>query len=86
MSALPRRNPAAIVILAALALVIAVGLLSAIAVLFLGDGLPFEQAVLAERACSESAYISERDACMRAFVAAAQRPAVASRRSRLAVN
>jgi hypothetical protein len=47
--------------------------------LFLGDGLPFEQAVIAERACGESAFLSDRQACVRAFIAAAQRPAVASR-------
>jgi hypothetical protein len=79
MSALPRRHPTATVILAALALVIAVGLLSGVVVLFLGDGRPFEQAVIAERACSEPAFVSEREACMRAFMAAGQRPAVASR-------
>ena len=79
MSALPRRHPTATVILAALALVIAVGLLSGVAVLFLGDGVPYEQVLIAERACSESAYVSERETCMRAFAAAAQQPVVASR-------
>ena len=79
MSALPRRHPAATAILGALALVIAVGLLSGVAVLSLGDGMPFEQSVIAERACGESAYVSEREACMRAFAAASNRSTVASR-------
>ena len=39
---------------AALAAVIAIGLLSAVAGLFQRDGAPFEQVVVAEHACAES--------------------------------
>jgi len=63
----------------ALAILIAIGLLGGVAALFLHDGVPFEQALIAERACSESAFVSEREACMRAFAAGAERPTVASR-------
>ncbi|HEX4524482.1 MAG TPA: hypothetical protein VH704_13250 [Casimicrobiaceae bacterium] len=63
----------------ALATLIAVGLLDGVATLFLRDGTPFEQALIAERACSEYRFVSEREACMRAFAARADRPAVASR-------
>jgi hypothetical protein len=63
----------------ALATLIAIGLLDGVATLFLRDGTPFEQALIAERACSEYRFVSEREACMRAFAAGADRPAVASR-------
>lgn len=62
-----------------LAALIAIGLLDGVATLFLHDGMPFEQALIAERACSEYRFVSEREACMRAFAAAVERPAVASR-------
>ena len=63
----------------AFAVLIAIGLLTGVAALFLRDGFPFEQALVAERACSGYAFVSEREACMRAFAAALERPAVASR-------
>jgi hypothetical protein len=63
----------------ALAALISIGLLGGVAALFTRDGMPFEQALIAERACSESRFVSDREVCMRAFAAAAERPAVASR-------
>jgi hypothetical protein len=63
----------------ALAALISIGLLGGVAALFLRAGTPFEQALIAERACGESRFVSEREACMRAFAAEAERPTVASR-------
>jgi hypothetical protein len=79
MSTLPRSPLGTTVAAAILAVVIAIGLLGGVAALFLNDGKPFEQAVIAERACGGFAFISEREACMRAFAAAADRRTVASR-------
>ena len=62
-----------------LAALLAIGLLDGVAALFLHDGTPFEQALIAERACSEYKFVSDREACMRAFAAAVERPAIASR-------
>ena len=62
-----------------LAALIAIGLLDGVAALFLRDGTPLERALIAERACSEYRFVSEREACTRAFAAAAERPAVARR-------
>jgi len=63
----------------ALAVLVSSALLGGVLALFLRDGMPFEQVLIAERACSEPRFVSEREACMRAFMATAQRPAVASR-------
>jgi hypothetical protein len=64
---------------AALAAVIAIGLLSAVAGLFQRDGAPFEQVVVAEHACANHAFVSEREACVRSFLAASRVRNVASR-------
>jgi len=55
----------------ALATFIAIGLLTAIAFLFQRDGAPLEQLAAAERACTQHVYVSEREACMREWLAAA---------------
>ena len=55
---------------AALATAIAVLLLAAVVTLFERDGYPMERAVAAERACAGNSYVSERDACMREWLAA----------------
>jgi hypothetical protein len=74
-----RSRLGAIVAAVALAVLISIGLLGGVVALFVNDGLPLEQAVIAERACSEPRFVSERETCMRAFAATTQRPAVASR-------
>lgn len=80
MSILPFRSRlGATVAAGALAVLISAALLGGVLALFLSDGMPFDQAVIAEHACSEPRFVSERETCMRAFAAAAQRPAVASR-------
>ena len=76
MSALPRRNLGATVV-ATLSLLIAIGLPSGVAVLFLRDSVPFEQELIAERATRDA--VSEREACTRAFAGAPDRRTLASR-------
>ena len=57
---------------AALSTVIAIGLLTAVTGLFRRDGAPFEQVVIAEHACANHTFISEREACVRLFLAASR--------------
>ena len=64
---------------AALSTLIAIGLLSAISGLFQRDGTPFEQMAIAEHACTNYAFVSEREACVRLFLAASRVRNVASR-------
>src|ERR1700680_1097811 len=54
---------------AALSTVIAIGLLTAVTGLFQRDGAPFEQVVIAEHACANHTFISEREACVRLYLA-----------------
>jgi hypothetical protein len=71
-------TPLAAFAIAALATFIAVGLLAGVAFLFQRDGAPIEQLAAAERACTQHIYVSERDACMREWLAA-RAPNVASK-------
>lgn len=64
---------------ATLASVISVGILGAVADHFQRSGAPLEQLVVAERACANHAYVSEREACMREWLAAPRAPAVANK-------
>jgi len=64
---------------AASSLLITIALFTALAGLFLRDGTPLQNVAVAERACSELAFISEREACVRSFLAAAHDRRVASR-------
>ena len=67
-------------VVAALAsVVISIGLLFAATGAFLRDGAPLEHVVVAEHACADHAYVSERDACIRTYLAAASPQRVASR-------
>ena len=75
----PRTSSFAITITAALATLIAVGLLTTIAFMFQRDGKPMEQLAAAERACIQRVYVSEREACMREWLAAARASNVASK-------
>jgi hypothetical protein len=67
------------ILTAAASCLIAIGLLTAIAVLFQRDGTPFEQVVVAEKACADHSFVSEREACMRLFLATSQVRNIASR-------
>jgi hypothetical protein len=75
----PRSSSISITIAAALATFIAIGLLTAVALLFQHDGKPLERLAAAERACTQNAYVSEREACMRERLAAARLSSVASK-------
>ena len=64
---------------AALATVIAMGILWAVVTLFQSRGAPMERLAAAERACAQHAYQSERAACMNEWLAASQPKRVARR-------
>ena len=68
-----------ITVAAALATFIAIALLTAVVFLFQRDGAPMERLAVAERACTQYVYVSEREACMREWLAAASTRIVASK-------
>ena len=57
-------------VIAAVAAVIAIGLLGAVTALFHSRGLPMEELAAAARACSGRTYVSEREHCIREWLAA----------------
>ena len=67
---LPQTRPITYFIAAALAGTITTGLFAGVTALLQRDGMPFEQQVIAERACADRAYVSERDACVRQWLSA----------------
>jgi hypothetical protein len=73
------RDPATKAVAAALAVAISIGLLGTIVGLFQRDGTPLQQVVVAERACANHAFVSEREACVRLYLAASRVRNVASR-------
>ena len=76
---LARRHVVTNIVAAALSALIAIGLLTAVTDLFQRDGAPFEQVVIAEHVCANGAFISEREACVRLYLAASRVRNVASR-------
>jgi hypothetical protein len=64
---------------AALSAVIAIGLLAAVTALFQRDGAPFGRVIIAEHACANHTFISERRRCVCSYLAASHAPNVASR-------
>ena len=64
---------------AALATVIAIGILSAVVSLFQSRGALVERLAAAERACVSHAYQSERETCMKQWLAVSQGANVAGR-------
>lgn len=74
-----RPSVAATVAAAALAVLIAIGLLGSVAGLFQRDGAPFEQLVIAERACANHSFVSDRETCVRLYLAALRVRNIASR-------
>jgi hypothetical protein len=76
---LARPHAVTTLVAATLATLIAIGLLTAVTGLFQRDGVPFEQVVIAEHACTHYAFVSEREACVRVFLAASRVRNVASR-------
>ena len=73
------QGPDSTVATAALATFIALGILSAVAFLFLREGKPLERLAAAERACAQYSYQSERQACMKEWLAGSQPRTVARR-------
>jgi hypothetical protein len=67
------------IVAAALSSFIAIGLLTAVAGLFQRDGAPFEQVIIAEHACANYAFVSERETCVRLYLAVSRVRNVASR-------
>ena len=61
---------AATVVSIVLAALIGVGLLTAVTCLFQRAGAPFEHAIVAEHACANHSFASERDTCLRSYLAA----------------
>jgi hypothetical protein len=76
---LARPHVVTTIVAAALSTLIAIGLLSAISGLFQRDGSPFEQVVIAEHACANYAFVSERETCVQLYLAASRVQNVASR-------
>jgi len=74
------RRPAAVhVAAAALAVLIGLGTLGALTGMFQREGTPFEQLVVAEQACADRTFVSERQTCVRSFIAATRVQNFASR-------
>ena len=73
------QSPIATVAASVLATVIALGILSTLAIMFQRDGKPLERLAAAERACVHYSYLSERQACMNEWLGASQPGTVAGR-------
>ena len=67
------------IVAAALAVVVALGLLWSVTKLFQSRGEPFAQVAAAERACSHYAYHSERQTCVKRWIAWNNTTSVAQR-------
>ena len=74
-------SPSGLVLFSAavLAGIIAGTLVSAVVLLFQSRGTPFELSAAAERACVQYVYKSERDACIKDWVATKRSTSVANR-------
>ena len=66
-------------VIAAIAAFIAVGILSAVVLLFQHAGAPYQQLVTAERACHHYSYVSERQTCMDQWLVDARTSKVAGK-------
>jgi hypothetical protein len=64
---------------ATLAAVLAMGILWAVVSLFQSRGVPMERLAAAERACVQHTYQSEREACMKQWIAESSATPVAAR-------
>lgn len=67
------------IVIAGVSAVIAIALFTAVTALLQRDGMPYEQLVKAERACTGYSFKSEQDACVRSVLAASHAPVVAAR-------
>jgi hypothetical protein len=75
----PQPSSLSITVAAGLATFIAIGPAHRRCVPVQRDGAPLEQLAAAERACTQHVYVSEREACMREWLAAAHASNVASK-------
>lgn len=75
--ALPRHGGLGMVIASAAATLIALGILIGTTMLFQSRGKPMAELSAAERACAGQSYLSDRERCMRQWVAAAHGDCVA---------
>ena len=75
----PRSSSFSITLAATLATCVAIGFLTAVTFLFQRDGAPFEKLAAAERACAQYVYVSDREVCVREWLAAALASNVASK-------
>ena len=66
-------------LLVLLSTVIAMGVVTAVVGLFQSEGIPLARLAAAERACMQHAFISERETCMREWLAVSRRPSVAKK-------
>jgi hypothetical protein len=76
---LARPHVVTTIVAAALSSFIAIGLLAAVTDLFQRDGAPFKQVVIAEHACTNYAFVSEQETCVRLYFAASRIQNVATR-------
>ncbi|MEP7207747.1 MAG: hypothetical protein ABI920_12460 [Casimicrobiaceae bacterium] len=76
---LERHHGAVIAASAALSALIAIEILTGVTGLLQSRGMPMAQLAVAERACAGKAYVSERESCMRDWVAASGGDKVARR-------
>jgi len=61
------------------ALTITVAIMGGVGALFQSRGLPLERVVLAESACADELYVSQRESCMRQWLEATRSDRLASR-------
>ena len=71
------RRPAQTFTAATAATVISLALLWGVVTLFQSRGAPLEELAAAERACATQVYVSDREACMKQWIAENQRTRVA---------
>ena len=77
--ALKRSHCVTSFVAATLAGFIAIGILGAVADLFQRSGTPMQRLVVAERACIDRPFVSEREACMREWLASSRSAGMADR-------
>jgi hypothetical protein len=76
---LGRLSPVTIAVAAMLSTAIAIGVLAAVTGVFQSEWMPMAQLTAAERACAAHAYVSERENCMRNWLASSEARSVASK-------
>jgi hypothetical protein len=76
---LANARPAVSIPTALAALAIALGLLGSVATLFQSRGAPLQELAVAEKACADKAYPSERATCMKRRIAESRFTTVAGR-------